>query len=461
MIDNDFIPRIPNALPPGYRFDEFEIQEAIDASMTSILYRAWDHQLERVVAIREYMPKAYVMRDEVMELVLHSERDHLVYTTGLNGFMQEARQLAHFNHPNLPQVLRIWSDNNTAYVVTLFYSGITLDELQKQQPSLIDEAWIRRMLPMLCGALATLHAAEHLHRNLSLKSILIQDNGLPILLNTGAPRGGQASLDDGNTLLHPGFAPLEQYTSDLASQLGPWTDIYAVGAVLYTLITGNAPPASVARSIQDSCIKLAESQPEGYSLNLLQAVDKALSLKPEDRPQSVDDFAALLEIPVGDVRELVSSKKTGTALVPVEEPEERTALPLWKRYQPALQISAGAVAGVIVGALLFGRSSSSVSAPPPAAEPVTASKNTPPSAEAAAPLASEGALARVYVRMNEGEQLTVNGKAQKVTPAANGFASLQLSAGKYLLTLSGGGGQSRKQTIVVTNPGTWLINPQG
>lgn len=460
MTDNDFIPRVPNALPPGYRFDEFEIQEAIDASTTSIVYRAWDHQLERLVAIREYMPKAYAMRNDVMELVLHSERDHLVYTTGLNGFIQEARQLAHFNHPNLPQVLRVWSDNNTAYVVTLFYSGITLDELQKQQPSLIDEAWILRMLPMLCGALATLHAAEHLHRNLSLRSIQIQDNGLPILLNTGAARRSQGSLDEGNTLLHPGFAPLEQYTGDLASQLGPWTDIYALGAVLYTLITGNAPPASVARSIQDSCITLAESQPEGYSLNLLQAVDKALSLKPEDRPQSVDDFAERLNIPVGDVRELVSNKKTGTALVPVEEPEDTATLPLWKRCQSALQIAAGALAGLIVGALLFGRGSSSAPTPETGAEPVVASKSTPQVGGAPAAASTDSALARVYIRMNEGEQLTVNGKAQKVTPAANGFASLQLPAGKYLLTLSGGE-QSRKQTIVVANPGTWLVNPQG
>ncbi len=460
MIDNDFIPKVPNALPPGYRFDEFEIQEAVDASMTSILYRAWDHQLERLVAIREYMPKAYVMRNDVMELVLHSERDHLVYTTGLNSFMQEARQLAHFNHPNLPQVLRIWSDNNTAYVVTLFYSGITLDELQKQQPSLVDETWIRRMLPMLCGALATLHAAEHLHRNLSLKSIQIQDNGLPILLNTGAPRRGQGSLDEGNTLLHPGFAPLEQYTGDLASQLGPWTDIYAVGAVLYTLITGNAPPASVARSIQDSCIQLAESQPEGYSLNLLQAVDKALSLKPEDRPQSIDAFAALLNIQPDEVRELIGNKKTGTALVPVEESETTATRPLWKRYQPALQIGAGAVAGLIVGAVLFGRGSPSVSSPEPAPTPLAA--NQSPTQASAPPLAAaaESTLARVYVRMNDGEQLAVNGKAQKLTPAANGFASLQLPAGKYLLTLSSGE-TSRKQTVVVANSGTWLVNPQG
>lgn len=460
MLDNDFIPKVPNALPPGYRFDEFEIQEAIDASMTSILYRAWDHQLERLVAIREYMPKAYVMRNDMMEQVLHSERDHLVYTTGLNSFMQEARQLAHFNHPNLPQVLRIWSDNNTAYVVTLFYSGITLDELQKQQPSLIDEAWLRRMLPMLCGALATLHAAEHLHRNLSLKSIQIQDNGLPILLNTGAPRRGQGSLDEGNTLLHPGFAPLEQYTGDLASQLGPWTDIYAVGAVLYTLITGSAPPASVARSIQDSCIRLAESQPEGYSLNLLQAVDKALSLKPEDRPQSIDAFAALLNIQPDDVRELVSRKKTGTALVPVDDPDSTVALPRWKRYQAALQIGAAAVAGLIVGALLFGRGSPAVSSPEPA--PASLAVNQSPAQVSAAPAAAaaESTLARVYIRMNDGEQLSVNGKVQKLTPAANGFASLQLPAGKYLLALSGGE-TPRKQTIVVANSGTWLVNPQG
>jgi Serine/threonine protein kinase len=244
------------------------------------------------------MPSSLAVRNDDMTLVLRSDRFSKAFSAGLNSFIQEARLLARFNHPNLLHVLRFWVQNDTAYMGTLFYSGTTLSRLREQQPELIDEAWIRRMLPMLFGAIRTIHDAGYLHRDISPENIQIQDNGLPVLLDFGSARRTIGNLsDETETMLRPGYAPIEQYTDDNESEQGAWTDIYAVGAVLHTLIVGSPPPVSVVRSIQDNYQPLAELKPAGYSLPLLQAVDKALALRVEDRPQSIEAFAELIEMP--------------------------------------------------------------------------------------------------------------------------------------------------------------------
>ena len=459
MTNNDITPRIPDALPPGYQFDEFEIQEVVDSTNEGIVYRAWDRHLERQVALREFMPRALTVRNDDMSLVLRSKQDTAAFTSGLNNFVQEARQLAQFNHPNLIQVLRFWLINETAYAATPFYSGITLAELHQQQPETIDEAWIRRMLPMVCGALDTLHQGDYIHRDITLKSIQIQDSGIPLLLNSGASRRNLSGIaDNSKSLLHPGFAPLEQYTDDLESQIGPWTDIYALGAVLYTLITGTCPPASVTRSIQDTCKPLTELQPQGYSTALLTAVDRALALKPEDRPQSIAAFAELADITPSAASSAPGITRPGTMLVPVEEEETEVAQPAWKRYLTPLQIAAGVLVGVIAGALIFGGGS----APEQAADaPAPAQPASAPASRAASNVApaDEDRSARVYVRMYEGEQLTINGKAQKVVPAANGYGFVQLAPGNYQIELRSRS-QSRSVRLTIGTPGTWLLNPQ-
>lgn len=456
MTDSDYTPSTPDALPPGFRFDELEIQDVIQTSHTDILYHALDRELERPVFIREYMPRALALRGEDMRLVLRSKQDSAAFAAGLNAFVQQARQLARFTHPNLMLVLRFWQHNDTAYILTPRYDGITLAELHQQQPDVIDEAWILQRLPMLCSALATLHHANALHRNISLKSIQIEESGQPLLLDVAVAHAATGEHSEtSKLLLHPGFTPLEQYADASEDLLGPWTDIYALGAVLYTLITGSPPPASVARSIQDSCTPLVENPPPGYSPALLQAVDRALALKPEDRPQSITAFAALAGITVGDTGQLPAVKKTGTMLVPVEEPSA-VAPTLWQRFKTPAQIAAGVVVGIIAGALIFGSSHSDTET---AAAASSAQPAPAPEAKVASAPAS-GPIARIYIRMSDADRLQVNGKTQEVAPAASGFAYLQLPAGKYEFTLQNGS-QRRSETLTVATPGTWLINPQG
>lgn len=465
MTDNDNNRTVPNALPVGYRFNEFEIKEVIGGGGFGIVYRAWDHQLERTIAIKEFMPGSLAVRGEDMTLVLRSERFSKAFSAGLNSFIQEARLLARFNHPNLLHVLRFWVQNDTAYMGTLFYSGTTLSNLREQKPELIDEAWIRRVLPMLFGAIKTIHDEGYLHRDISLDNIQIQDNGLPVLLDFGSARRTIGNLsDETETMLRPGYAPIEQYTDDNESEQGPWTDIYALGAVLHTLIVGAPPPVSVVRSIQDTYKPLAALQPAGYSLSLLQAVDRALALRMEDRPQSIDEFAALIEMPVAGINDVLSVKKPGTMLVPVEEEAQAPAAGLdWKRYKAPAIGAAGILVGVIAGAMLFSGASDEASEQTAATNaaqtrPVDQPAQTPAAATEQAPAAAQEPVVLVYVRMRDGETLEVNGEPKSLRPAANGYASFKLAAGRYDVLLQGNG-EKRRQTLDITKPGTWLVNP--
>nr|WP_314421967.1 serine/threonine-protein kinase [uncultured Erwinia sp.] len=464
------------ALPPGYRFNEFEIQEAIGGGGFGIVYRAWDHLLERTIAIKEFMPNSLATRGEDLSVTLRADRHQRLFNAGMNSFVQEARLLARFNHPGLLHVLRFWEGNGTAYMGTQFYSGMTLKAWQTDQPQSINEAWIRQLLPPLFGAINTIHHAGYLHRDISLDNIQIQENQLPVLLDFGSARKEIGNLsDETEIMLKPGFAPLEQYCEESDAEQGPWTDIYALGAVLHTLIVGNPPPVSVVRSIEDSYRPLAELRPEGYSLPLLNAIDRALTMDATQRPQSIDELAALVNLPVSEVEELVSTISELPPL-PQAEPESRpeteaeapvvavnpaasAADPLiaakapQKLSKPLLLLSAVAVLAVAAVVWMLNRD--------PQTEPsTTAAADTLP-ADAAAPAtaaASAPALATVYLKLGSGDTLLLNNNAMAVTPNNSGYAVLNLAAGDYQLQVHSSRGDYRQQ-LKIDRAGTWLINP--
>ncbi|WP_312204216.1 protein kinase domain-containing protein, partial [Mixta calida] len=164
---------VVGALPAGHRFNEFEIKDVIGGGGFGIVYRAWDHLLERTIAIKEYMPASLAVRNDDLSLGLRSERFGKLVNAGLNSFIQEARLLARFNHPGLLHVLRFWEENGTAYMGTLWYSGMSLKAWQQQHPDTINEAWIRQLLPPLFGAISTIHQAGYLHRDIALDNIQI------------------------------------------------------------------------------------------------------------------------------------------------------------------------------------------------------------------------------------------------------------------------------------------------
>ncbi|KAB0662058.1 serine/threonine-protein kinase [Burkholderia diffusa] len=284
-------------LPLGHRLGELQLDEVLGIGGFGIVYRAFDRTLRRAVAIKEYMPSMLATRGGDYTVSLRSERFAQAFDAGRGAFLNEARLLAQFDHPGLVKVLHFWESHGTAYMVMPFYEGRTLKQLLDGGVRM-SETQLRNIVGALLGALDTLHRAQCFHRDVALDNVLIRPNGSAILLDFGAARKRIGDLvDDGAMMIKPGYAPIEQYTDDPAFSQGPWTDLYALGAVMHALITGELPPAAVVRSIKDTYRPLASRElPAGevYSPAFLAAIDHALQLRIPDRPESVAAFAAEL-----------------------------------------------------------------------------------------------------------------------------------------------------------------------
>lgn len=284
----------PNALGPGFALREFEIERVIGEGGFSIVYLAIDRQLVRRIAIKEYMPSALALRTSDLTIVPKSERVRETFEAGLRSFVNEARLLAQFDHPSLVKVYRFWEERGTAYMVMPYYEGITLSHWRRQHGQ-ADELWLRQLLYSLLDALAQLHGQNCYHRDVAPDNILLLPGDHPVLLDLGAARQIIGDMTQALTvILKPGYAPVEQYAEVASMKQGAWTDLYALAAVLYFVIAGRAPPPAVARMVNDEMRPALEVGGGKYSDQLLAAIDAALVVLPDKRPQNIEAFRALL-----------------------------------------------------------------------------------------------------------------------------------------------------------------------
>jgi serine/threonine protein kinase len=285
-----------NRLAPGVQVREYHLQGVLGEGGFGIVYRAYDAGLDRTVAIKEYMPCALASRGGMNQIQVHSEhRD--AFEAGLRSFINEARLLAKFSHPALVHVYRFFEENGTAYMVMRHYEGQTFRAFLTEQPHRIDERWLTGMLSPILDGLEMLHAADCFHRDIAPDNVFLRASGMPVLLDFGAARRIIGDMTQALTMvLKPGYAPIEQYADDGAMPQGAWTDIYQLGAMLYRAITGKVPATSVARMINDPIRMLTPTQYPGYSAQFLRGVHQALSVRPQDRPQSIAELKSLLGV---------------------------------------------------------------------------------------------------------------------------------------------------------------------
>ena len=321
-----------NVLPIGTRLGEFEIMDLIGEGGFGIVYLAYDHSLDRHVALKEYMPSGLATRTTKMAVTVKSQHKADTFTAGLKSFVNEARLLAQFDSPSLVKVHRFWEGNGTAYMVMPYYQGITLKQALKERRIKPTEQWIRQLLADLFGAIETIHRAQCFHRDIAPDNILLLEEGHPLLLDFGAARRVIGDLTQCLTvILKPGFAPIEQYADIAGLRQGAWTDIYALAAVVYYLITSKAPPPAVARIVHDEMLPAREAGKGRYSAAFLAVLDKALAVKPEQRYQSIAELRHALGLMESATRTLShtatqrEATAEQTARGPTNHPEPRTS----------------------------------------------------------------------------------------------------------------------------------------
>jgi serine/threonine protein kinase len=267
---------------------EYRIEQVLGAGGFGITYRALDTNLDKDVAIKEYLPGELAMRAADGNVVAQGTTHEAGYKWGLDRFLLEARTLGKFSHPHIVRVLRYFEANATAYMVMDYEKGDPLKTVLQLDPQPSEEKLKALVAPLLDG-LAAVHATGFLHRDIKPDNIFIRANGTPVLIDFGAARqamGGETkSL---TSILTPGYAPLEQYSGE--GKQGPWTDLYAMGGVLYRAVADKNPPDAVSRIRGDTLAAGLAGVRGKYSEPFLRAIEWAVHLDEKKRPQSVEQW---------------------------------------------------------------------------------------------------------------------------------------------------------------------------
>lgn len=271
----------------------YVIGEVLGFGGFGITYKAWDKKFETILAIKEYYPSGIVNRNPgESEVILFTGKKKDIFDNGLVRFLDEAKNMAKFSqNNNIVNVFEYFEDNNTGYIVMEFLEGISLNSylLKQTQKLPIDE--IMTITMSVCSALKELHAIGIIHRDISPDNIFMCSNGKIKLIDFGAARFSLNEEKKMTIILKPGFAPPEQY--EKINKQGPWTDIYALGATVYLLLTGTKPDESTNRKIEDKVIppsKLDPSIPEYISNTVM----KAIALDKKNRFSTIDKFEKAL-----------------------------------------------------------------------------------------------------------------------------------------------------------------------
>ena len=340
------------ALPQGYALNEYRIDSTLGVGGFGLTYLATDSNLNLKVAIKEFLPAELALRCEDQSVKPKSDSTAGTFKWGLSRFLDESRTLASFRHPNIVRVMRFFEANQTAYMVMEFVAGESLQEWIGPRRPLPEQMVLSIAAPLLDG-LEVIHRAKYLHRDIKPNNVFIREDGSPVLIDFGSAR--MTGADTSRTaIVTPGYAPFEQYSAD--GNQGPWSDLYAFGAVLYWMVTGKKPVESVARVRKDGMPPANEAGDRSrYSPAFLKAIDWALSPLEEARPQSVAEFRNVLHrmatVPTSEQPTVLvtaqRSPESGAGQVshPTTSVFEREAL---KRIESELATHIGPIAPMVV-----------------------------------------------------------------------------------------------------------------
>ena len=285
-------------LPEGFQLENYRVLRLIASGGFSFVYLAHDEK-ETPVAIKEYLPATLALRTADNPSPVVPEENLATFRYGLKCFFEEGRALATLSHPNVVRVINFFRANDTVYLVMRYERGRTLQEHIHKKTGPIKEEWIRSTFDHLLNGLREVHSNKLLHLDIKPANIFLAMDGRPVLLDFGAAR---ITLSEEALKLKPmytaGFAAPEHYRFN-PQELGPWADIYSVGATIYTCIAGTPPQAADAREKKDQMIPLKSLARQPYSEDLYAITNECLALDYMQRPQTAFDLQKrLMEEPV-------------------------------------------------------------------------------------------------------------------------------------------------------------------
>ena len=280
------MPRDDSVLPAAHRLSHYRVRRVLGRGGFGVTYLAVDEHDGGEVAVKEYFPVECAVRQDDQRVVARLGNDHEdAFRWGLQRFRDEGRVLARFSHPNIVRVIGDFEAHGTHYIVMAYVDGETLSTRLAREGPLDEERSLTFVLPIIDG-LEQVHATGYLHRDIKPSNIVIDADGSPVLLDFGAARRALGDRTRSLTaVVSDGYAPLEQYARD--SRQGPWTDIYALGAVLYRCLTNRPLPEAPARAGGDELVPAAEASPYRLSPGLSDALDAALAVRAADRPPTL------------------------------------------------------------------------------------------------------------------------------------------------------------------------------
>ncbi len=309
MNDNQTSSGFSPALPIGTMLGQYAIQKVIGSGGFGITYLAQDETTNELVVIKENYPSDVSFRN-ITSLTIGptSESNKESYEWALARFQDEAKILSSLCHPNIVPIRHAFKALGTAYYVMPHVEGIELNKAAPA-PDNITAAWLQNVLVKILSALDHVHAQGLIHRDIKPRNILLRADGEPIIIDFGTAR----ALESTHSHTHigtPGFMPLEQFSAK--GKRGPWTDIYALGATCYNLITGEMPPASTDRTDEDEYQPLANrpTLADRFPEHILSSIDKALCMKRQERWQSAQEWMNALN---GVHSPITGSKRTSSA----------------------------------------------------------------------------------------------------------------------------------------------------
>jgi serine/threonine protein kinase len=291
--DPQTYPKEWNYLQTGTIIDQYVIERELAHGGFSSVYLARQINDQFQVAIKEYLPRKFAHRTWSNKVVPNSEEAATLFKRGRVLFFEEAKVLSTLKHPNIVEVIGFFKANSTVYLVMTYDYGVTLDKLLRNKSLSVTEDFLLALFNSLLAGLSHIHSQQYIHLDIKPANILVRPGNDALLLDFGAIQSFPKShLGKQTKILTKGFSPIEQH--DLSAQLGPWTDIYAVGASMRTCLENKAPVPAQERLRQDRLVPAVKALHKKFPDYLLKAIDWAMALQPQDRPQSVVELQQAL-----------------------------------------------------------------------------------------------------------------------------------------------------------------------